>query len=46
MHSAHYIAHEGLRSAVESFLIHERNAMIAHVADLKMQSAYRLKECT
>jgi predicted N-acyltransferase len=40
-HSAHWIAHQGLREAVEHYLIHERGLVAMDQDELKEQGPYR-----
>jgi uncharacterized protein len=43
-YSAHYIAHKGLRRAVDQFLIQEREAVSEHIGELARRGPFR-KEC-
>jgi predicted N-acyltransferase len=42
-YSAHYIAHKGLRRAVEQFLAAERAAVSEHIDELAKHGPYREK---
>ncbi len=40
-YSAHYIAHKGLRRAVDQFLVQEREAVSEHISELAQQGPFR-----
>ena len=40
-HSAHYIAHPGLRRAVDDYLVRERDAVAAHIDELAEHGPFR-----
>ncbi len=40
-YSAHYIAHKGLRRAVDQFLAHEREAVSEHIGELARHGPFR-----
>ena len=40
-YSAHYIAHAGLRRAVDDFLSHEREAVAEHIEELAERGPFR-----
>jgi predicted N-acyltransferase len=40
-YSAHYIAHPGLRRAVDDYLLHEREAVAAHIDELAEHGPFR-----
>jgi len=40
-YSAHYIAHKGLRRAVDQFLVREREAVSEHISDLVQHGPFR-----
>ena len=43
-YSAHYIAHEGLRRAVDQFLVREREAVAEHIEELADRGPFRKVE--
>ena len=43
-YSAHYIAHKGLRRAVDQFLVQEREAVTEHIGELARHGPFK-KEC-
>ncbi len=43
-YSAHYIAHEGLRRAVDSYLKREREAVAEHIEELAERGPFRKVE--
>jgi hypothetical protein len=45
-YSAHYIAHAGLRRAVDDFLTHEREAVAEHIEELAERGPFRKTEAS